>query len=343
MKNRNYSTCVILFALLTTFYPSVFLSQTIPGFYVDGRFLYSPYGEKVILRGVNEMSCWSQNDRHGENYFPEIAKTGANSVRITLDNNTSAGQMDSLISNCIANQMIPIVENHSATGRWINLESVLLWWLKPENVEIIKKHEKYLLVNIANEAGDWEVDRDQFIGFYSEAVKRFREAGINVPLLIDASGWGQDINILQSSWKDLQTADPIHNLFFSVHIWWSDNDSIRIANELKESAEMGLPLLVGEFAHKAVQCKCCIDYKTVMKECVANEIGYLAWSWGAVPNNDCTEMDMTCGGSFDSLGKGESCGRGDSSWAIEVAITSEYSIKNTSVRPNWILNNFNSR
>jgi len=321
-------------------FQSVVCSQSIPGFYVEGRFLRSPCDEKIILRGVNEMSCWSINDRAGENYFPEIAKTGANAVRITLDNFTSLGQMDSLITNCIFNKMIPIIENHSATGRWENLNSVVNWWLKPEVVGVIKKHEKYLLVNIANEAGDWGITDSQFVSFYSDAVKKIRNAGINVPLLIDATGWGQNINILQSTWKFIQEADPLKNLIYSTHLWWSDNDSLKIANKLKESSEIGIPLLVGEFAHKVVQCKCCINYKTIIKECVKNEIGYLAWSWGAVPNNDCSEMDMTCGGTFNKLGRGLDCERGDNSWGLEVAITSEYSIINTSVRPKWILNGF---
>ncbi len=338
MKNRIFAVALLI--SLSTLLISVISAQSIPGFFVKGRFLNSPSDEKIIIRGVNEMSCWVKNDRVGEKYFPEIAKNGANAVRITLENFTPIGQMDSLITNCIKNEMIPILENHSATGKWENLESVINWWMQPEVLDIIRKHEKYILVNIANEAGDWEVDKEQFIDFYTEAINRFRDAGINVPLIIDASGWGQDINILQSTWKHLQENDPLKNLMFSVHIWWSDNDSIRIADEIKESVEMGMPLLVGEFAHKAVQCKCCIDYKTVMKECFENEIGYLAWSWGAAPNADCSEMDMTCNGDFTSLGKGIDCDRGDNSWALEVAVTSQYSIQKTSIRPKWILNNF---
>jgi mannan endo-1,4-beta-mannosidase len=204
MKNKIFLVYFISIsvALLST----DLYAQSIPGFYVNGRFIYSPCGEKVILRGVNEMSTWCVNDRTGQVYFPEIAKTGANSVRITLDNLSSAGQMDSLISNCISNKMIPIPENHSATGRWENLESVIEWWLKPEIIEVIKKHEKYILLNIANEAGGWEIQNDQFIGFYTEAVNRFRSVGVNIPLIIDASGWGQDINILQATWKTYKIA-----------------------------------------------------------------------------------------------------------------------------------------
>ena len=49
--------------------------------YVNGRYLYSAAGEKVILRGMNEMYVWS-SDQTGAWSLGEIAKTGANSVRL---------------------------------------------------------------------------------------------------------------------------------------------------------------------------------------------------------------------------------------------------------------------
>ena len=53
-----------------------------PTFYVEGRYLHDPRGNKVILRGVNKMSVWDGDDPTGAIYFPEIRQTGANSVRI---------------------------------------------------------------------------------------------------------------------------------------------------------------------------------------------------------------------------------------------------------------------
>ncbi|MCC7404320.1 MAG: hypothetical protein IT288_07975, partial [Bdellovibrionales bacterium] len=47
-------------------------------YYVDQGKLYDPCGEEVILRGVNKMAAFA--DRPGDS-FPEIAKTGANTVR----------------------------------------------------------------------------------------------------------------------------------------------------------------------------------------------------------------------------------------------------------------------
>ncbi len=338
MKKREYAALFVLY-LVFNVVNSANVKDSIPGFFVDGRFLYSPLGEKVILRGVNEMSCWVESDTAGEIYLHEIAKTGANAVRLTLLNSTTAGFMDSLITNCLLNKMIPIPENHSATGLWNNLYEVVDWWCKPEIIEVIKKHEKYIIVNIANEAGDWTVTDEQFRSAYSSAINRLREAGIKTPLMIDASGWGQDINILQNNWKYLLELDPLQNLIFSVHMWWTDStDTARVIKEIAESVEIGIPLVVGEFAHKGPGCKCCIPYEIIMKECVENEIGYLAWSWGAVGNQDCIEMSMTCDGTFETLGKGIDCERGDNSWGWEVAVKSQFSIYNTSVRPNWIIN-----
>jgi mannan endo-1,4-beta-mannosidase len=43
-------------------------------FKVVGTKLTDPCGETVILKGVNKMSVFDENDLYGENYFPEIAR-----------------------------------------------------------------------------------------------------------------------------------------------------------------------------------------------------------------------------------------------------------------------------
>ena len=90
---------------------------------------------------------------------------------------------------------------------------------------------------------------------------------------------------------------------------------------------MELPLIVGEFGNMwedKEEGK--IPYKTIIKYCHFNEIGWIAWSWG--PNNmPQTFLDMTDDGMFNTL----------HDWGLEVAITDSFSIKNTSVRPKFIL------
>src|SRR5215213_10089521 len=69
---------VPLVAALTR--PAAPVRAALPGFYVQGRHLYDKTGEKVILYGVNKMIYWMDID--GIPSYAEIAKTGANAVRI---------------------------------------------------------------------------------------------------------------------------------------------------------------------------------------------------------------------------------------------------------------------
>ena len=300
------------------------LGSQYPGFRVAGRFLYDRCGEKVILRGVNKMIVWT--DINGTS-FPEIAKTGANCVRIVWVTTGDIDKFDAAIARCRENKMIPMVELHDATGEWSKLSACVDWWVKPEVVSVIQKHEEYLLVNIANECGN-QVSNDDFKEGYTTAVTRMREAGIHVPLVIDGAKWGQDINILQATGPDLIAADPDHNLLFSVHMWWPDvygyNDQ-SIINEIAQSVQMNLPLIVGEFGNTAANCSGVINYKLILEECHKNEIGWLAWSWGP-GNSDCATMDMTTDSKFETL----------QGWGLEVAVTDQYSIQNTSVRPQFM-------
>jgi mannan endo-1,4-beta-mannosidase len=223
-------------------------AQEYPGFRVIGRHLYDKCGEKVILRGISNPNIWFE--QNGIPRYAEIAQTGANVVRIVWQINGAATVLDEAITNCIAEKMIPMVELHDATGDWSKLQDCIDYWTSAEVMEVIKEHEEYLLVNIANECGDNNVSSTSFRSGYTSAVSQMRNAGIHVPLIIDGTDWGKNINILQSQGPSLIDADPDHNLLFSVHMWWpamygyTEND---IVNEIAASVEMGLPLIVGEF------------------------------------------------------------------------------------------------
>ena len=299
-----------------------------PGFSVQGRHLYDPCGERVVLRGVNKMITWM--DRDGTS-FAEIAETGANVVRIVMVSSDNGSDLDQWAAACLSHGMIPMVENHSATGDWNGLGGVVDWWCQSNIVEAIQKHEQHLLLNIANECGQ-DVAEQDFRNEYAAAVKKMREAGIHVPLIIDASGYGQDIDMLQAAGPYLISQDPDTNLLFSIHMWWpsewrGDTVDQLVIDELQESVDMELPLIVGEFAHKAVNCTPDIPYTTIMTECQKHDIGWLAWSWGP-GNGDCAEMDMTPDGTFTSL----------DDWGLETAVTDPNSIQNTSVRPYFLEN-----
>jgi mannan endo-1,4-beta-mannosidase len=296
--------------------------------YVRGRDLYDRCGEKLVLRGINHMVIWT--DREGAT-FPEIARTGANSLRIvwTLKDHPGDEALDAVLTKAVAAKLIPIIELHDATGKLDMVPQLVDFWTRPTIVALLKRHEASLILNIANEAGSNGTKADAFIAVYRPAIERLRAAGIGVPLMIDAPGWGQDIDVLQEVAPELLAADPDKNLLFSAHLWWVQGNNTpdpgstkRIKSELEESVAMGLPLVIGEFAHAGVGCQKSIDYKTILSEADRHGIGWLAWSWGP-GNNDCAEMDMTTDGKLESL----------RDWGLEVAITDPHSIKNTARIP----------
>lgn len=294
-----------------------------PGFYVRGRHLYAKDGEKVLLRGVNRMAVWAEPK--GEFSLPQIEQTGANVVRIMWMMPKPAKDFDEILTNTIKLGMIPMIELHDAIGDWTKLASVIDYWVNPDTLAVIKRHQDYLLINIANEAGSLVTD-DAFKEGYMTAVNRMRQAGIHVPLVIDASRWGRNMQQLLNTGNWLQQQDPDHNLMFSIHWWTSDNNQEKVTKALEKAVDLNLPLIVGEFAHQD-GCTGKIAYKHILKECQRLEIGWLAWSWGGKPHNTCQDIDMTPSGLFKDL-------RG---WGKEVAVTDPNSIKNTSVRPQFIV------
>jgi mannan endo-1,4-beta-mannosidase len=320
------------------------------GFSVLGRDLYDRDGTKVILRGVNKMSVFDNDDPLGLVSFPEIKQTGSNTVRIVwaITHNlqadgqaTSTATLDALIANAKANHLIPMVELHDATGDWSRLNELVNYWTQPAVVKILQKHKAHLLVNIGNEVGDDTVSQADFVAGVTDAVQRMRAAGIHTPLVIDAPDWGKDLGMLNNTAATLLAADPEGNLMFSVHLYWSLScgaDAAFIRSNLQQAADLGYPLLVGEFSKfggfpcsdpAASICSPAaeIDYQTILAACHEFQLGWYAWEWG--PGNDfndplCAVMDMTPDRLFAHLKPG---------WAHEVAITSPFGIQQTSVTP----------
>jgi mannan endo-1,4-beta-mannosidase len=300
-------------------------------FYVDGTTLKDPCGDAVILRGVNKMSVFDEADPNGDTYLPEIAKSNSNCVRIvwqaTYSNGQAAriAQLETLIQKCMALKMIPMVEMHDATCNLGGLSAVVDYWTQAEMVTLVQKYEHALLVNIANEAGDYAVTTAPFVAAYKTAITRLRDAGIRTPLFIDAPDCGKNLEVLIPAAATLQAHDPDHNLMFSVHTYWSklavsNVQPTFIKDQLDAAAAANVPLIIGELCafggwvgndspdYAACGDEGAVDYKTVLQEASRHNMGYLVWEWG--PGNGyynydppvlCPGMDMTTNGTYQSI------------------------------------------
>jgi mannan endo-1,4-beta-mannosidase len=289
----------------------------------DGA-LYDSCGEKVVLRGINHPTLYV--DRKGD-ALTEIAKTGANAVRLFwyAKMGVKISEAESAISNSIKNGMVPILEMHDSTCKW-DLDPIVSYWTSAEAVNLIKKYQSHLIVNIANETSP--PSANEFKSKYSDVVNKLRSAGIHVPLMIDGGNCGRDYNVLLSQGEALVAADPDHNLIFSGHLYDRMNDA-SYGKLFTDAAAKKLTFVVGEFAHKQPPgCGSMLDYTALISQADKNGVGWLAWSWGDNDpntdwNSDCGEFDMATTFSFDTL-------RG---WGKEVAVSLPASIENTAVRP----------
>ena len=335
-------------------------------FKVDGKYLKDPCGDKVTLKGMNKMSVFDEDDAEGTSYFPEIAKTGANSVRIvwqrTYSNGTTSSltQLDHLIQNCIDQKMIPIVEMHDATCNLAGVASVVDYWISADVLALVKKYEHAILVNIANEAGDYTVTAEQWVTTYKQAITKIRNAGINAPLIIDAPDCGKNLELIVPVASQLSVHDPLSNIIFSAHPYWSKLAGATpafIADQLSAANAAGIPLILGEVAgyggwpgENVDETKSCaaegeVDYSSLLIEAAKHEYGWLLWEWG--PGNGfydhdpvvlCPAMDITSNGKYSSV---ESIMPGSANaWAKDAVITGSYSLKNTAAKTGYITNGF---
>jgi len=301
---------------------------------VENGKIYTSCSEEIVMRGVNEMFIWSQ-DRTGVRTLPEIAKTGSNAVRLVWTTEGAENEFDELINNSIKNNMIPVAELHDATGDFSKLQLLLDYWKRPAVLETIQKYKKWLIVNIGNEVGNGSESVAQWVDFYKDAITQLRNAGIDTPLMIDCGGYGNREEYFLQGGNELLEFDPLNNVIFAVHTYWTNGDDqakIDRLNKMIEEAKLKkLPYIIGEGPQKVaspIACGQSFPYVEMMKRLQEEKIGWLSWSWGAVDNNDCgspnSDLDITSDGKFGSWA---------TTFAEEMCITDINSIKNTSIIP----------
>ena len=253
------------------------------GFFVTGGRLYDKFGNDFVPRGLNNPDIWFDiSDQYwAYNALDNIAGYGANTVRIVW--NTVAPGSPALLRRIIRRvvelRMVPMIELHDVTGRTSNqdLLTMVAYYTSAPVKQVLLDFEEFLLVNIANE---WS--GNDFRGGYQAAVAQLRSSGINHALVIDANGFGQNAASIATDGAALLTADPQHNLIFSVHMYDAFSGSggrAKITTTLQQAVTMQLPLIVGEFGWQAGNPIVAIDAAFIMSECVRLKLGYLGWSW----------------------------------------------------------------
>jgi hypothetical protein len=76
--------------------------------------------------------------------------------------------------------MIPIINLHDATVKCHMLDEMVDFLTNKDKVSVIRNYQKWLISNMANEAGTDTVAQNNFFVTYSRLVLKLRKAGIAV-------------------------------------------------------------------------------------------------------------------------------------------------------------------
>lgn len=304
-----------------------------PTMFVDDGDIKTAAGEPFVMRGFNEMFVWS-SDPTGARLIPQIAQSGANTLRLVWSHKfTNTEDLISLIERTIEYKMVPVIECHDATGKWgEELQQCVDFWKDPLITKTIESNRQWAILNIANEAGAHDISDEDFIATYKQAITELRDWGYTVPIMVDAAIWGQDIKQLVRTGPELLEHDPLGNIIFSAHSYWSEQDSIPNYELAAASAsEHGIALIIGEgpSVTRVGQCENPkpLPYLEGMEILQNAGIGWLNWSWGGMKNGDCDDylyVDITQQGEF---------GRWTHEPGAQIVALSPNSVMQTSKRP----------
>jgi mannan endo-1,4-beta-mannosidase len=310
----------ILLLLLSflSFQSDAQLGQTIS---VNSRYIIGPCGDTLLLKGVNYAPYnwgWSNTQLN----IDKIAQSGSNVVRLIWYKNPSGTtpiatygnltNLDSALSKCVQNKLIPIVslQDQTCQNDPAALIALSSWFTQPAMLALINKYKHSLMLNIANEAlyvnwtGNPTVAQTTFVNTYNTIVTNLRASNIKVPLIIDGPECGTNLDVLASIGNSMQTSDPQHNLIFSAHAYWyayASNDSLTMLSKINNALTQNIPFIFGEIANQqddATNCQYTLNYKPLLNICKQKKIGWLAWSWD---NDVCPNRQITTNGNFSSL------------------------------------------
>ena len=305
---------------------------------VVGKNLTLTNGQTIILRGVNypfidDGNLNMTSPASYQTYINEVAKTGANSLRImwytdgthwrdniqfgtpgTMNGYVNNGNLNNVVAYCITKNMIPILEIHNVTctNDWTTFNgAVMNFWKSPAIQTLITNNKSKLIINLANEFGlvRWGANPVQdlqiFKNNYNVAIASLRALNINVPIMIDAPDCGQSSTEMLSVAETMNTADSQNNLIFSAHTYWGGYASTlpQIQAKLNEAQNTNVCYILGEVAKNQDNASCGdLDlsgiYPLILQEACPRNIGWLAWSF----SQDCSPArNMTPNGQFNNL------------------------------------------
>ena len=295
---------------------------------VVGATLQDAHGNALQLRGVNVpvyKSGWADDL---DAVAQAVATTKANAVRLSWWATPPDGapyftvnNLDRAIQAYRNLGIVPVVALFDLTyqyghndppggaradgnDRTLFANTITAYWTRPDVLAVLRKHQDNLIVNLANEWGSSQYSNgtsaaDNFIQNYTTAIQSLRNAGITVPLMVDAPK-GFEHQLLLDRGAELVAADPQRNTLLSVHTYWAASDPTHtdtlVAARLDALKASQLPWVLGEVSSRAWTTVPCdpVHHDALLTKANQLGLGYLFWAW--YEDGQCGQaMNITVG------------------------------------------------
>jgi len=290
------------------------LAQT---FSTTGNAIFDPCLDVFIPRGVNYSLAddWNfpANLNNGKERSSEIVQANPNTVRIQWYVNygnasrpalTLVG-LDSVITRFARANIVSMLEIHDFTHIHTDTNAfnnqIINWWTSSDVLDLIDKHKSHILVNIANEYGpalypapnytlnpNYASEIATWVVHYKSCITYLRNAGISVPLIIDAPNYGMDHQTVINNATIFKNHDPLNSIIMSCHGYW-DSDVVGMQSIINQLAILDVPVILGEIGNVDFACNP-IQMNALLTAATANDIGWLAWTWN---RDECAVRNMT--------------------------------------------------
>jgi mannan endo-1,4-beta-mannosidase len=247
-------------------------------FHTSGRFLLDPCGDTVVVRGVEIPVNQIQ-------YIPEVAKTGANFVRILIsippaDYPTTAADLDSMLSLTKKNGMGADVSLNNNAGDGSS-------FIAADYMAVLKKYEDIITLHAQGEGQQTTVAA--WLSDAKAAITRIRNAGYRCPLYILSTTSGRDPFTILHNGQQLVDFDPLHNILCGVQLYWGYTSAgspgwyigdYKMTDKaaIDSFALKSFPIVAGINNHDPYGDPW-LDYETQLSETAAKNISWFWWDW----------------------------------------------------------------
>jgi mannan endo-1,4-beta-mannosidase len=250
----------------------------------------------------------------------QIIKAKPNTVRIEWYANRASGwkpysiaDLDVVITRFKTAGIVSVIDLHDVTcsNDYTLFNSLVLpWWKQQQVKDLLNKHKGFVIANLANEFGKvkWSETANEataytiWLNHYKNAISELRNAGIQVPIMIDGPDCGQNLDAVLQAGNPLNQHDPSHNIIMSAHAYWYQDDAAKMIARTTQIEAATFPIVLGEVANKQDNTNPCefsiSSYTDLLTSCQGKGIGWLAWTW---TDDWCSDRRISPTGSFSAL------------------------------------------